>query len=177
MSDTNPLDAACPACLAAPGEDCYATSSDQPRRAPHRLRGLAAHQRLIQCDHCHGVGWRPDDKPETDTRDRTINIQTSDDPAHGDHLIDLMQAIRAVRALEADVEHWKGRALTVEDRIDGQAWQDLETKLARLEAGVHHLAAEAHRRKWKHQDTNPEACDELHRIGTELAVLIGGPDD
>lgn len=54
------LAAQCPACLAAPGERCYATSTDEPRRHPHRLRGLAAAKRLRQCEHCGGIGWRPD---------------------------------------------------------------------------------------------------------------------
>ena len=56
----DPLSAACPACLAAPGEQCYATSSDLPRRVPHRLRGLAAAKHLTRCEHCGGIGWRPD---------------------------------------------------------------------------------------------------------------------
>lgn len=58
----DPLSVQCPACLAAPGEQCYATSSDLPRRHPHRLRGLAAAQRLVQCEHCGGIGWRPDER-------------------------------------------------------------------------------------------------------------------
>lgn len=59
MRDIDPLDATCPACLAEPGEHCYATSSDLPRRVPHRLRGLAAARRLEVCEKCEGVGWRP----------------------------------------------------------------------------------------------------------------------
>jgi hypothetical protein len=50
----------CPACLAGPGEDCYSTSTDVPRRHHHRLRGLAATHHLVQCEQCKGVGWRPD---------------------------------------------------------------------------------------------------------------------
>lgn len=50
----------CPACLASPGQRCYATSTDEPRLFPHRLRGLAAARRLVQCDKCHGVGWHPE---------------------------------------------------------------------------------------------------------------------
>jgi hypothetical protein len=55
----DPLSAMCPACLADPGDPCYATSSDEPRRIPHRLRGLAAAKRLEPCPHCRGIGWTP----------------------------------------------------------------------------------------------------------------------
>jgi hypothetical protein len=58
MSD--PMDVVCPACLADPGEQCYATSSDIPRRFPHRLRGLAASKRLTRCEACGGIGWLPE---------------------------------------------------------------------------------------------------------------------
>ena len=57
----DPLSVTCPACLVAPGADCYSTSTDEPRLFPHRLRGLAAARRLVQCEHCGGVGWRPED--------------------------------------------------------------------------------------------------------------------
>lgn len=60
MALVDPLSATCPACLAAPGTDCYSTSTDEPRPHPHRLRGLAAARRLVQCDCCHGIGWRPE---------------------------------------------------------------------------------------------------------------------
>jgi len=56
----DPLEATCSCCLAEPGEPCYSTSTDEPRPFPHRLRALAVAQRLVQCDHCHGVGWRPE---------------------------------------------------------------------------------------------------------------------
>lgn len=59
MAATDPLTVQCPACLAGPREQCYATSSDLPRRIPHRLRGLAATRHLVQCDACGGIGWRP----------------------------------------------------------------------------------------------------------------------
>uniref|UniRef100_UPI003F49A7AC zinc finger domain-containing protein n=1 Tax=Nonomuraea sp. CA-251285 TaxID=3240002 RepID=UPI003F49A7AC len=58
MSD--PLSAQCPACLAPPGEACYATSSDEPRARPHRLRGLATARHLVLCNNCQGIGWRPE---------------------------------------------------------------------------------------------------------------------
>jgi hypothetical protein len=61
----DPLTAQCPACLAAPGQDCYATSSDLPRLVPHRLRSLTAAKRLVRCESCDGIGWRPDGTPET----------------------------------------------------------------------------------------------------------------
>jgi hypothetical protein len=54
---TDPLAVTCPACLAAPGQGCYSTSADDPRPAPHRLRGLAVARNLRQCPACHGVGW------------------------------------------------------------------------------------------------------------------------
>lgn len=57
------LDARCPACLAPVGEQCYSTSTDMPRLHPHRLRGLASAQRLVQCETCQGVGWRPEWRP------------------------------------------------------------------------------------------------------------------
>ncbi|MEV8636869.1 hypothetical protein AB0395_35025 [Streptosporangium sp. NPDC051023] len=66
MAMVNPLDVMCPACLVAPGQDCYATSTDEPRAQPHRLRGLAAARRLVQCQHCSGIGWRPE---ELETKD------------------------------------------------------------------------------------------------------------
>lgn len=50
----------CPACLVGPGEQCYSTSTDEPRPHPHRLRTLTAARRLVQCNCCHGIGWRPD---------------------------------------------------------------------------------------------------------------------
>lgn len=53
----DPLSATCPACLAAPGQPCIATSSDLPREYPHRLRGLAAAPRLTRCGKCAGGGW------------------------------------------------------------------------------------------------------------------------
>lgn len=56
-----PLSATCPACLAEPGQQCFATSTDEPRRHPHRLRGLAAAKHLAQCRSCGGIGWRPAD--------------------------------------------------------------------------------------------------------------------
>jgi hypothetical protein len=65
----DPLTATCPACLAEPGEQCYATSTDEPRRHPHRLRGLAAAKRLEQCPTCHGVGWRPSRDPDSEKID------------------------------------------------------------------------------------------------------------
>ena len=60
MAEVDPLSVMCPACLVAPGQGCYATSTDEPRPGPHRLRGLAAARRLVQCEHCKGVGWRPE---------------------------------------------------------------------------------------------------------------------
>lgn len=54
-----PLAFACPACLAEPDEGCYSTSSDEPRRAPHRLRALATARELRRCETCEGVGWQP----------------------------------------------------------------------------------------------------------------------
>lgn len=58
---SDPMAVQCPACLADPAEPCYATSSDIPRRFPHRLRGIAATKRLVQCTHCGGIGWRPEE--------------------------------------------------------------------------------------------------------------------
>jgi hypothetical protein len=55
MSD--PLSAQCPACLAAPGEQCNATSSDLPREHLHRLRSLTGAERLNRCGACNGSGW------------------------------------------------------------------------------------------------------------------------
>lgn len=60
MTTVDPLSVQCPACLVAPGQDCYATSTDEPRLFPHRLRGLTAARRLMQCEHCHDIGWRPE---------------------------------------------------------------------------------------------------------------------
>lgn len=60
----DPLSATCPACLADPGDPCYTTSTDEPRRHPHRLRRLAAAKCLTQCTACGGVGWRPTDDRE-----------------------------------------------------------------------------------------------------------------
>lgn len=60
MAAADPLAVQCPACLVAAGQPCYATSTDEPRPHPHRLRGLAAARRLVVCEHCHGIGWRPD---------------------------------------------------------------------------------------------------------------------
>ncbi len=57
----DPLSVTCSACLAAPGQQCYATSTDEPRRHPHRLRTLAAARNLTQCAACGGLGWRPAD--------------------------------------------------------------------------------------------------------------------
>ncbi len=54
---TDPLTVICPGCLAPAGQQCYATSSDEPRTQPHRLRGMAAALRLERCPHCEGVGW------------------------------------------------------------------------------------------------------------------------
>lgn len=59
MVTVDPLSVTCPACLVAPGSDCYSTSTDEPRPRPHRLRGLAAARRLEVCDACEGIGWRP----------------------------------------------------------------------------------------------------------------------
>lgn len=58
-TEHGPLKATCPACLAASGQPCIATSSDLPREGPHRLRGLAAAARLTRCDTCTGSGWEP----------------------------------------------------------------------------------------------------------------------
>jgi len=55
--EIGPLSATCPACLAAPGQPCIATSSDLPREHLHRLRGLAAAPRLARCGECAGGGW------------------------------------------------------------------------------------------------------------------------
>ncbi len=55
----DPLTVVCPACLADPGQGCYATSSDDPRPVPHRLRGMAAARRLERCETCDGIGWQP----------------------------------------------------------------------------------------------------------------------
>jgi len=66
----DPLSAPCPACLAEPGQQCYATSSDEPRAIPHRLRGLAAAKKLRRCSHCQGVGWEPDGDLEVAELDR-----------------------------------------------------------------------------------------------------------
>lgn len=55
----DPLDIQCSACLAPPGEQCYATSSDLPRPAPHRMRILAAELLLKRCPECDGIGWVP----------------------------------------------------------------------------------------------------------------------
>lgn len=57
--EIDPLEATCPACLADPGQPCIATSSDLPREHLHRLRGLAAAERLTRCDTCTGSGWEP----------------------------------------------------------------------------------------------------------------------
>lgn len=53
----DPLSVQCSACLAEPGQPCYATSTDEPRRVPHRLRVLAASRQLVRCDQCEGLGW------------------------------------------------------------------------------------------------------------------------
>lgn len=55
----DPLSVQCSACLAAPGEQCYATSTDEPRVQPHRMRTLGASLQLTRCETCHGIGWRP----------------------------------------------------------------------------------------------------------------------
>lgn len=64
MTVINPLDAECPACLVGRGEPCFATSSNDPRVLPHRLRGLAAAEALRRCRTCAGSGWEPADGPE-----------------------------------------------------------------------------------------------------------------
>jgi prevent-host-death family protein len=46
-------------------------------------------------------------------------------------------------------------------------------ELDALKAAVQHLAAEAHRRKWVWEDTNPGAFEELHRLGNELLAALG----
>lgn len=56
----DPLEAPCSCCLAAPGEQCYSTSTDEPRPVPHRMRALAAATHLVQCTCCKGLGWRPE---------------------------------------------------------------------------------------------------------------------
>ena len=71
MSVIDPMAARCPACLAEPGERCYATSSDEPRAIPHRLRGLAAAKSLRRCTACQGVGWEPDGELEVAEPERT----------------------------------------------------------------------------------------------------------
>jgi hypothetical protein len=88
---TDPLDVTCPACLAAPGEQCYATSSDLPRRPAHRLRGLAAARSLRQCGGCHGVGWIADELDgdprelpgAATTRDESNNQRNGHPSTHG----------------------------------------------------------------------------------------------
>jgi hypothetical protein len=54
------LETLCPCCLAGVGEQCYSTSTDEPRPLPHRLRVLTAAHRLVRCGCCHGIGWRPE---------------------------------------------------------------------------------------------------------------------
>jgi hypothetical protein len=41
-----------------------------------------------------------------------------------------------------------------------------------LKAAMRHHAAEAHRRKWAHQNTSPATFDELHRLGNELSAAL-----
>lgn len=55
----DPMTVTCSACLAGPGEPCYATSTDEPRHAPHRLRRLSASKNLTQCPNCSGMGFIP----------------------------------------------------------------------------------------------------------------------
>lgn len=50
----------CPACLAGVDEQCYSTSTDEPRKVPHRMRRIANARRLVPCEECHGIGWRPE---------------------------------------------------------------------------------------------------------------------
>lgn len=53
-----PISSRCPACLAKPGERCYATSTDEPRLHLHKLRRIAAADRLVPCECCDGLGWK-----------------------------------------------------------------------------------------------------------------------
>ena len=56
--EPEPLTIACSACLADPGEPCHATSTNEPRLHPHRLRALGAAETLRRCPDCGGRGWR-----------------------------------------------------------------------------------------------------------------------
>ena len=69
----DPLSVMCPACLAGPGEPCYATSttdidSETTRPFMHKLRGLAAAKMLQRCEHCSGIGWMPIPDPDDDIK-------------------------------------------------------------------------------------------------------------
>ena len=48
-------------------------------------------------------------------------------------------------------------------------------RLQESEEAIQHLAAEAHRRKWAHENTSPAAFEELHRFGNELLDALRGP--
>lgn len=72
MTDRDPLSVQCSACLAPVGQQCYATSTDEPRRHPHRMRVLAASLRLKQCTNCRGMGFVPDVKQPANADPRAV---------------------------------------------------------------------------------------------------------
>ena len=54
--------------------------------------------------------------------------------------------------------------------------EQLRAEQGALKAAIYHLAAEAHRRKWVHEDTNLAAFGELHRIGNDLRTALDTPE-
>jgi hypothetical protein len=90
-----PLTARCPACLAAPGEPCIATSSDLPRQHPHRLRGLPSAETLHRCPTCTGSGWQPAEQREaTDLACPVCEVPPGTDCTEGGHVRDLQHDVR-----------------------------------------------------------------------------------
>jgi hypothetical protein len=51
----------------------------------------------------------------------------------------------------------------------------LEAERDALKAALLHHAAEAHRRKWAHEHSNPAAFDVLHQLGNELRSALYTP--
>jgi hypothetical protein len=92
-------------------------------------------------------------------------LNAADDYADGDLIVGNLYALHsAVTAVwKGDMEYLQAERDTARNRVTA------------LEAAVQHFAAEAHRRKWAHQDSIPAAFEELHRIGNELLAALPAP--